>query len=389
MEARRCASGCPSSALLDPKIVWPAIGSAFAKLDPRTLIKNPVMFVVEVVAALTTVIFLRDLVAGGEQSRLRRSRSSSGSGSPCCSPISPRRSPRAAARRRPTRSGGRAPRRRRSCSPAPTRTSYKTRARHQPQGRRRRAGRGRRHHPLRRRGDRGHRLGQRGGDHRRIGAGHPRVRRRPLGGHRRHAGALRLDQGADHRGAGLDLPRPHDPAGRGRRAAEDAERDRAQHPARRPDDHLRLRDGDDPELRRLCRRRDLGRRAGRAVRHADPDDHRRAALGDRHRRHGPAGALQRARHVGPRGRGGGRRRHAAPRQDRHDHARQPPGDASSSRCAASPSRSSPTRRRWPRSPTRRRRAARSSCSPRRSTASAAASWPSSRRASSRSRRRPG
>jgi K+-transporting ATPase ATPase B chain len=28
--------------------------------------KNPVMFVVEVVAALTTVIFLRDLVTGGE-----------------------------------------------------------------------------------------------------------------------------------------------------------------------------------------------------------------------------------------------------------------------------------------------------------------------------------
>ncbi len=29
------------------------------------MIKNPVMFVVEVVAALTTVIFLRDLVTGG------------------------------------------------------------------------------------------------------------------------------------------------------------------------------------------------------------------------------------------------------------------------------------------------------------------------------------
>ena len=48
---------------------------------------------------------------------------------------------------------------------------------------------------------------------------------------------------------GLDLPRPHDRAGRRRRAAEDAERDRAQHPARRPDDHLRDRGRDDPELR--------------------------------------------------------------------------------------------------------------------------------------------
>ena len=57
-----------------------------------------------------------------------------------------------------------------------------------------------------------------------------------------------------------------------------------------------------------------------------PDHHRRAAVGDRHRRHGPAGALQRARDVGPRGRGRRRRRYLAARQDRHHHARQPPGD---------------------------------------------------------------
>src|SRR5215510_10150785 len=56
----------PVSALFDPKIVWPAVGSAFAKLDPRTLIRNPVMFVVEVVAALTTIIFVRELIMGGE-----------------------------------------------------------------------------------------------------------------------------------------------------------------------------------------------------------------------------------------------------------------------------------------------------------------------------------
>ncbi|MDX3966471.1 MAG: potassium-transporting ATPase subunit KdpB [Bradyrhizobium sp.] len=56
----------PVSAMLDPKIVMPAIGAAFAKLDPRAMIKNPVMFVVEIVAALTTVIFLRDLLTGGE-----------------------------------------------------------------------------------------------------------------------------------------------------------------------------------------------------------------------------------------------------------------------------------------------------------------------------------
>ena len=38
-----------SLSLFDPKILVPAIGDAFTKLDPRTLVKNPVMFVVEIV----------------------------------------------------------------------------------------------------------------------------------------------------------------------------------------------------------------------------------------------------------------------------------------------------------------------------------------------------
>ena len=54
-----------TSSITDPKILVPAIGGAFRKLDPRILIRNPVMFVVEVVATLTTVLFLRDLVTGG------------------------------------------------------------------------------------------------------------------------------------------------------------------------------------------------------------------------------------------------------------------------------------------------------------------------------------
>jgi K+-transporting ATPase ATPase B chain len=54
----------PVTALTDPRIVWPAIGSAFAKLDPRAMVKNPVMFVVEAVAALTTVIFVREWIEG-------------------------------------------------------------------------------------------------------------------------------------------------------------------------------------------------------------------------------------------------------------------------------------------------------------------------------------
>ncbi|MGO9543936.1 MAG: potassium-transporting ATPase subunit KdpB [Rhodomicrobium sp.] len=48
----------------DPKILIPAIGGSFKKLDPRLMVKNPVMFVVEVVAALVTVLFIRDVIAG-------------------------------------------------------------------------------------------------------------------------------------------------------------------------------------------------------------------------------------------------------------------------------------------------------------------------------------
>src|SRR6516225_10109967 len=65
METSTLRKRVPVSALFDPKIVMPAIGSAFVKLDPRTLIKNPVMFVLEVVTALTTIVLIRDLVTGG------------------------------------------------------------------------------------------------------------------------------------------------------------------------------------------------------------------------------------------------------------------------------------------------------------------------------------
>jgi potassium-transporting ATPase ATP-binding subunit len=54
-----------SVSLLDPAILLPAIGQSFKKLDPRTLMRNPVMFVVEIISVLTTIFFLRDLVTGG------------------------------------------------------------------------------------------------------------------------------------------------------------------------------------------------------------------------------------------------------------------------------------------------------------------------------------
>jgi potassium-transporting ATPase ATP-binding subunit len=67
METSNIRKRVPVSALFDPKIVLPAMGSAFVKLNPRTLIKNPVMFILEIVTALTTVILIRDLVTGGQQ----------------------------------------------------------------------------------------------------------------------------------------------------------------------------------------------------------------------------------------------------------------------------------------------------------------------------------
>jgi K+-transporting ATPase ATPase B chain len=55
-----------ASTMLDPAILIPAIGDSFRKLNPRIMIRNPVMFCVEVVAALTTLLLIRDLVLGGE-----------------------------------------------------------------------------------------------------------------------------------------------------------------------------------------------------------------------------------------------------------------------------------------------------------------------------------
>jgi K+-transporting ATPase ATPase B chain len=55
-----------ASAAFGANVLVPAIGSAFVKLDPRTLVKNPVMFVLEVVTVLTTILFVRDLFFGGE-----------------------------------------------------------------------------------------------------------------------------------------------------------------------------------------------------------------------------------------------------------------------------------------------------------------------------------
>ncbi|PWR24764.1 K(+)-transporting ATPase subunit B [Zavarzinia aquatilis] len=51
--------------MLDGAILGRALLDAVIKLDPRSLIRNPVIFVVEVVSVLVTAIFIRDLLAGG------------------------------------------------------------------------------------------------------------------------------------------------------------------------------------------------------------------------------------------------------------------------------------------------------------------------------------
>jgi potassium-transporting ATPase ATP-binding subunit len=50
-----------SRPLFDPEIVGRAVRASFGKLNPVTLLKNPVMFVVEMGAALTTMFLIRDI----------------------------------------------------------------------------------------------------------------------------------------------------------------------------------------------------------------------------------------------------------------------------------------------------------------------------------------
>src|SRR6202790_2808064 len=54
------ASQVKSKALTDTKILKTAIVDSFRKLNPRTMVKNPVMFVVEVGALLTSIQLVRD-----------------------------------------------------------------------------------------------------------------------------------------------------------------------------------------------------------------------------------------------------------------------------------------------------------------------------------------
>ena len=185
--------------------------------------------------------------------RLSPSRSRCGCGSRCCSPISPKPWRKAAAKPRPTRCARpRRKPRRAGClnGSGKTETVAATQLR---------AGdvvlvEAGRDHPRRRRRDRRHRQRGRIGHHRRERAGDPRIGRRPQRRHRRHQGALRLDQGEDHLQPGRDVPGSHDRPGGRRGAAEDAQRNRPQHRDRRPDAGLPAGGGDAAAFRHLQRR---------------------------------------------------------------------------------------------------------------------------------------
>src|SRR5262249_51307052 len=56
VEGRRRIQG----GLLDPTLLWTSLPDALKKLNPATLYKNPVMFIVELGAVFTTVIAVAD-----------------------------------------------------------------------------------------------------------------------------------------------------------------------------------------------------------------------------------------------------------------------------------------------------------------------------------------
>src|SRR5581483_272794 len=49
--------------LFDRTILTRAIGDSFKKLDPRWQMRNPVMFIVEIGAVVTTCFFVHDVIA--------------------------------------------------------------------------------------------------------------------------------------------------------------------------------------------------------------------------------------------------------------------------------------------------------------------------------------
>ena len=305
------------------ELIWPAVRSSFRKLDPRDVARNPVMFVVEVGSVITTSYFIAGLV---------HTRSDTGFVGAVTGWLwftvlfanfaeamaEGRGKAQADALRKMKTETLRQPRDRRGDQAG---------AGHAAAPRRRGRRIGRRDHPRRRRRDRGHRVGRRVGHHRRIGAGHPRERRRSQRGHGRHEGALRSDQGArSHR------TRARRFLDRMIGLVEGAQRQKTPNEIALTILLVGADASSSSSSSSPCSRSPSTADAPQSATVLIallvcliPTTIGGLLVGDRHRRHGPARAPQRARHVRTSGRGGRRRRHAAARQDRHDHARQPAG----------------------------------------------------------------
>ena len=290
METSQMRKRMPVTSLTDPKIVWPAIGSAFAKLDPRVMMKNPVMFVVEMVAVLTTIIFIRHWVNGGDHLGFTfqiivwlwftvlfanfAEAVAEGRGKAQAASLRQTREETKAKLIVDERTGLIVPTPAEKLGPGQV--------------------------VLVEAGDiipsdgeviEGVASVERGGDHRRVGSGHPRVR--AATGRRSPAARcvvsdwLKVRITAAQGSTFLD---------RMIALVEGAERQKT------PNEialNILLAGmtiifvfatATHSELCRLRWRHDLRCRSGRAVRDAYPDHHRRAAVGDRHRRHGPPGA---------------------------------------------------------------------------------------------------
>ena len=99
-----------SKVLWDARIVRQALIDALRKLNPRTMMRNPVMFVVEIGSVLTTVLLCTRPWRHSGQVSGSICRSRCGSGSRCCLPTLPKPWPKDAARRRPTRCARPSPR---------------------------------------------------------------------------------------------------------------------------------------------------------------------------------------------------------------------------------------------------------------------------------------
>ena len=310
--------------MFDPAILRRAVADSFVKLDPRLMARNPVMFVVEIGSVLTTLLFLRDLRTATAADNVFAGLVSAwlwftvlfanfaeavaeGRGKAQADTLRKTRSETVAFVRR---AGRLAPGD--AVQPAA--------------GRRLLRGRGGADHPRRRR------------DHRRAS---PRSTSRPSPASLRRSSGSRAATAARSPAAPRCSPtaswcRISSKPGEsfldrmialveGAARQKTPERDRPQHPPGRAHHHLPAGNRDAAAVRHLLQRRAVDHGAHRPPRLPHPHDHRRPAVGHRHRRHGPAGAAQRAGDVGPGGRGRGRLQHAAARQDRHDHARESTG----------------------------------------------------------------